>query len=135
MPSTIRGIPLKYLNELIDLNLPADKYAVFGSGPMAVRGLRDNKDIDLIVKPPLWNALSKIYPAMGTKTLLCGHLEIFRDWCPWFDDTSLLIDKADIFDKIRFVQLDCVLAWKRAMNRPKDRTDIELIEKYLKIIN
>lgn len=31
------------------LNLPLGKYAIFGSGPMAIRGLRKSADIDLVV--------------------------------------------------------------------------------------
>ena len=130
MPIIKSGILLNYLNELINLNLPADQYAVFGSGPMAVRGLRLNGDIDLIVKPPLWDSLSRTYPAKGSKTLFCGHLEIFRDWRPWFENTSQLIDEADVINKIRYVKLDSVLEWKKAMNRQKDKEDIRLIENY-----
>lgn len=99
---------------------------------MAVRGLRENHDIDLIVKPDLWNSLCLTYPSKSAKKLHCGHLEIFRDWCPWFENSAQLIDDADIFNEIRFVKLDCVLQWKKAMNRPKDLEDIRIIENYLK---
>jgi len=50
---------MKYLDELKALALPPDQYAVFGSGPMAVRGIREANDLDLIVKESLWDDLRK----------------------------------------------------------------------------
>jgi len=44
---------MKYLNELKELNLPKESFAVFGSGPMAVRDMREINDLDLIVKSDL----------------------------------------------------------------------------------
>ena len=41
---------MRYLDEVKRLNLPKDKFAIFGSGPIAIRGLREARDIDLIVK-------------------------------------------------------------------------------------
>jgi len=35
-----------YLEELKKLNFPPGQYAIYGSGPLAVRGLRKNGDID-----------------------------------------------------------------------------------------
>jgi nucleoside phosphorylase len=43
----------RLLDELRALALPAEKFAVFGSGPMGVRGLRDMHDVDVIVAPPV----------------------------------------------------------------------------------
>lgn len=37
------------LEKLKRLNLPSEQYAIFGSGPMAVRDLKEANDIDLIV--------------------------------------------------------------------------------------
>ena len=47
------------LRELKKLKLPSDKYAVFGSGGICIRGLKPVFDIDLIVKSDLWEKLSK----------------------------------------------------------------------------
>jgi len=44
---------MKYLDELKSLNLPKDKFAIFGSGPLAIRNMRENKDIDIIVNREL----------------------------------------------------------------------------------
>jgi len=123
---------MKYLNELKKLRMPKDKFAVFGSGPMAIRNLRKAKDIDIIiVSRGLWNKLKKKHPSAG-KSIKLKHIEIFKDWLPWIRNSEKLIKDADIINGIRFVKLEYVLKWKKAMNRPKDRKDVSLIEKYLK---
>ena len=40
---------IKYTDELKKLNLPIGTYAIFSSGPLAVRNLRENNDLDIIV--------------------------------------------------------------------------------------
>ena len=41
---------LKYIDELKALKLPVGQYAIFGSGPLAIRNLKAASDIDIIVK-------------------------------------------------------------------------------------
>ena len=127
---------MKYLAELKALNLPRNKFAIFASGPMAIRNLRENQDIDVIVKEPLWKELSKKHNIIlknngKTKCIEIRNIEIFNDWKPWFDDINELIDTADIIQNIRFVKLTYVLEWKKAMNREKDIRDIKIIEDYM----
>jgi hypothetical protein len=50
------------LEELKKLNFPKDKYAVFGSGPLAIRNIRETFDLDVIVKQDLFNELWDKYP-------------------------------------------------------------------------
>ena len=122
------------LSQLKRLNLPNEQYAVFGSGPLAIRGLRESNDIDIIVKPRLWKELIKKYPVYNKEKLSIkvGDIEIFNNWLPWIKDSETLIDDADIFNGIRFVKLKYVLIWKKAFGREKDKEDIRLIEDYLK---
>jgi len=122
----------KKLDELKKLNLPTEKYAIFGSGPLAIRGIRNSRDIDVIVKKDLWNKLTKNWSLTNTnnKFIRVGEIEIYKDWEPWFKDINKLIDNAEVFDNIRFVKLEDVLNWKKASGREKDKKDIKLIEKY-----
>lgn len=133
---------MKYLNELKKLNLPKGKYAVFGSGPLAIRGLRENKDIDIMVKSGLWKELKKKYPDRIKKTkdnkaesIHLGNIEIleinYQDWSSFIDDPNKLIDQAEIIQGFPFVKLDHLLECKKIMNREKDWKDIELINNYL----
>ncbi len=133
---------MKYLDELKKLNLPKDKYAVFGSGPLAIRGLRENKDIDIIVKLDLWQRLKKKYPDKIKKTeddkaesIYIGNIQIlevnYQDWSSFINDPDRLIDQAETIQGFPFVKLEHLLECKKIMNREKDWKDIELINGYL----
>jgi hypothetical protein len=130
----------KQLIEIKKLNFPKDKYAIFGSGPLAIHSIRDSDDIDIIVKSDLWEKLAKKYPKelekkyphLGKgKLIKIGPIEIYKNWVPWFDDVNLLIDDADIFEGTRFVKLKYVLKWKKEYGREKDKKDIQLIKKFI----
>jgi len=124
---------MKFLDELKALNLPVDKFAIFGSGPMAVRGIRETNDLDIIVKPDLWEELKGRYPLNPEKfsSIQIGNIEVYNHWGVWFKDIIKLIDEADIIDGFRYVKLQRVLEWKKAYNREKDQKDVELINNYL----
>jgi hypothetical protein len=121
------------LNELKKLKLPADKFAVFGNGPMSVRGLKEAIDLHIIVKKDIWNILDRKFMARNNfGAIILGNIEVVRDMLPWFDDLDALIDSADIIDGIRYVKLENVLKWKKEMKREKDKNDIKIIEEFLK---
>ncbi len=126
----------KLLNELKKLDLPNNEFAVFGSGPMAVRGIKDSGDLDIVVKSQLWVKLTKgkvIKDGTYEKNskIEIGNIEVYKNWKPWFPNSDELIDESDIFDGIRFVKLEKVLDWKRSFNREKDKGAVKLIEDYL----
>jgi len=123
---------MKHLAVLKKINLSVGQYAVFGSGPLAVRGIRPANDLDLIVKDELWRELNKKYPSLDNRSIKIGKIEVYRDWLPWLSDKDQLIDSAEIFDGVPFVKLEYVLAWKKKMGRDKDLADIKLIENYFK---
>ncbi len=79
---------IKYLDELEKLNLPKGKFSIFGSGPLAIRGLRENKDLDILVTHNLWYKLAKKYPVVlkpeRPPLIFIGHIQIleinYKDW-------------------------------------------------------
>jgi len=123
---------MRYLEELKKLKLPKNKYAVFGSGPLAIRGLRENKDIDIIVKKDLWNELEKKYKKNTINSIKVGNIEFYRDWNPWIKELDLLINDSNIINGIRYVKIKYVLEWKEKRNEEKDKKDIKLIKSVLK---
>ncbi|MFH1522197.1 MAG: tRNA pseudouridine(55) synthase TruB [Patescibacteria group bacterium] len=126
---------LKYLEELKALNLPKGRYALFGSTPLAIRNIRSNHDIDIIVKKDLWPNLIKKYPKRIKKQPICIKLdgiEIFKDWLNLSNKVEEMIDNAEIIDGLPFVKLNYLLEWKEYMDREKDKKDIKLVKKYLK---
>jgi len=123
------------------LNLPIGEYAIFGSGPMAIRGLRKSSDIDLVVTDKFFKELEKLPQWKKEKSCLGSDMLIRRDselevealmeWMPGAWDIEGLIKNADIIDGLAFVKLEEVLRWKKMRDKEKDKKDIELIEEYL----
>lgn len=118
-----------------ELDLPIGEYALFGSAPMGIRGLRDCRDIDMIVSEKLWDDLvskgwKKETVASGSERLLKDEIEVFKEWRPKGLDVDKLISEADIVDDLPFVKLKYVLTWKKLNGRDKDKRDIEILEKF-----
>jgi len=123
----------KLLSELKKLNLPAGKFAVFGSGPLAVRGLREVGDLDVIVTPDVWRELAKRFPVedhRDHKKVQIGQIEICNKAILDYDVREL-IGEAEEIGGVRFVTLERTREWKKRLGRGKDREDIELIDRYL----
>lgn len=126
-------------DELKKLSLPEGEWAVFGSGPMWVRGIRESSDIDVIARGAAWDwarANGKIGVKEGSGldyvSFCDGDIEVYRAWYPGEWDIDALIDTAEMIDGIPFVRLEHVVAWKKVMGREKDAKDLALIEEYLK---
>ncbi|MFC1594965.1 hypothetical protein ACFL3E_00875 [Patescibacteria group bacterium] len=128
----------EFFKKLKELDLPKGKYAVFGSGPIAVRGLRESRDLDILVVQDLYNEY-KNKPDWEEKTgnqdkyLEKDDIEFWYNWSPGEWDVDQLIKDAEIIDDLPFVKLEDVLRWKKLKGTEKDLKDIKLIEKYLKL--
>ncbi len=115
-------------DRLRDLELPDRHYAVFGSGPLLVRGVIEHTaDVDVLVRGPAWSValrhgrlvhLSKFDVDIVDAG---GGLTFGRQWGIGFFDVDKLIDTADVIDGLRFVRLEHVVTYKQIANRPKDR--------------
>lgn len=122
------------------LGLPDGDYAVFGSGPLGVRGLRPVQDIDLVVTAHLFSALAARPDwttgrwAGGAPYVAHGIVEASADWSvgSYSVDAAALVRRADVILGVPFVRLLDVRAWKRAAGREKDRGDVALIDAYLR---
>ncbi|HAZ16470.1 MAG: hypothetical protein A3H59_00565 [Candidatus Jacksonbacteria bacterium RIFCSPLOWO2_02_FULL_43_9] len=130
-----------YSNELFqkvkEMQLPVGKYALFGSAPLAIRGIRECRDIDMIVSKDVWEEYKHKGWEMavaphGSEYLLRDEIEMWKDWYPGEWDVSDLIAKAEIIDGLPCVILDTVIEWKKLKGRDQDIRDIELIEEFLK---
>jgi len=119
-----------------ELKLPMGKYALFGSAPLGIRGLKDCRDADVIVTEDLWNEYKEKgweeeTSAGGSCCLRMGEIELWKDWGPGRWDIKKLIEEAEIIDGLPFVRLEDVIAWKKEYTREKDLKDIKMIEKFL----
>jgi hypothetical protein len=111
---------------LRSLDLTPGEYAVFGSGPIAVRGLIDKvRDLDVIVRGETWQqvrALGVVVMKGGDEMVDLGNgLTFGRSWGYGVFNIEKLIDDAEIIEGLPFVRLDAVIEFKKIADRPKDR--------------
>jgi hypothetical protein len=130
-----------HLEELKKLNLPEGQFAVISSGALAVRGIREAKDLDVMVTIPLWNELIKKYPVINqdgvSRIQFNNEIEILDPTRSAYGDQMIvpieeMFAKADVFDSIKFMNLEHLRKIKQKMAREKDLRDIALIDVYLK---
>ncbi len=108
-------------------------YAVFGSGPLLVRGLIDDVgDLDVLVRGPAWTAAATHgrivrLDAYDVDVVAVdeGALTFGRSWGIGSFDVDELIDTADIIDGLPYVALRHVVAYKHIADRPKDRRHLD----------
>lgn len=127
--------------EVKKLNLPLGGYVIVGSGPLAARGIRSYKDIDILVTKNLYEKLIKngwkIIEINGVnekfEELKNGKFEITkRFWCgDYKPSTETLIKNAEVINGVPFMPLPELIKFKKALGREKDLKDIVLIENYL----
>jgi len=134
---------MKIIQKIKELNLPLNQYIIVGSGPMAVRELKEFNDIDIVVNNSLFNECKKdrkwkqvlwTYPDhLGQFYLESELFELYLDVnCGNFNPTfEELMSRSDLIEGIHFASLKDILQFKKAYNRPKHKKDIKIIEKYL----
>ena|SRR3712207_5472985 len=127
----------RLFGKLRALELPAGNYAVFGSGPLAVRGLIEGvRDLDVVARGSAWpkaQVLGPVDVASGGDPVVkleSGAIEIFGDWLGW--DVDAIIDGAEIIDGLPFACLEDVLAFKLHHGRPKELEHARLIAEHLR---
>lgn len=122
------------------LKLPKDSYIVFGSCPLAILGIREVNDIDLLVSPGIYKKLKtdgwqKVYKGPNDTPLTSGIFEAHDNWnfsSQYNPTLKNLLSTALVVEDTPFASLDEVRKWKVSSGRPKDLADIKLIDHYLK---
>lgn len=117
------------------LKLPAGEFAIFGSGPLAVRGVIDSVgDLDVLCTSRAWNVVARIgriehLPEYDVDivTLQDGRLSFGRSWGIGEFDIRRLIETAEMIDGLPFVQLEHVVAYKRLRGSDKDRRHLQAL--------
>jgi hypothetical protein len=110
----------RFLTELDALNIPREDYVIFGSGPMAIKGLLEPADLDVVVRENVYKEM------FGDKEpIRIGNIELSYTWPK--------IKTEEIFKNINWVQgypfadIKLVRHYKKEMNREKDITDLKLL--------
>ncbi len=117
------------------MGLPAADYAIFGSGPLLVRGIiEDTNDIDIICRGDAWQQAQQL----GEMVYLDGYdvdvvsidnqsITIGTSWGIGDFDIDELIDTAEEIDGLPFVKLRFVVDYKTIGNRRKDIEHLKLL--------
>ena len=124
------------LEEVRKMDLPEGKYAILGSGPIAIRRLRPGRDVDIIVNEDVYEDYAKSAGwnhkrGYGREFLERGGIELWKGIGPGDWDIQRMIDRSDIIECLAFVCLEDFIAWKTAAGRDKDLRDVELAKKWL----
>lgn len=128
------------LNEIRKLDLPAGQFIVVGGGSLAVRGIRETRDLDIVVLPEVFEMLvaqgwpldAEYENKWSRKRIKRGLTEIYPDLFlekqNRYLDIKELIAQADIIAGIPFQPLQHLRMCKLEATREKDIKDVELID-------
>ena len=114
-------------------------YAVFGSGPLIIRGIIEaTNDLDVISRGEAWNQACEIGDqvhladhAVEVMSFFGGAITVGTSWAYGEFDIDWLIDTAEVIDGLPFVRLKHVVRYKEIAARPKDLNHLRLLEKAL----
>ncbi len=129
---------MNIFDQVKSLNLPLGQYAVVGGGVLATHGIRDFKDIDILITRELFDELKKIgwtikVTSGGSTNVVNGIVEAGPDiiYCKNYEpDIAKVIKEADIINGIPFMNLHELVKFKKALGREKDLVDVGLVEEY-----
>ena len=121
-----------------EMNLPMGEYAIFGSGPLLIRGIiDDSNDLDIICRGAAWDRVRKVGELRYLKqydvtiaTMADGRITFGSEWGIGNFDVNVLIDTAEEIQGLPFVRLEHVIEYKRIANRRKDIRHLDAIDKY-----
>ncbi|GAA2260816.1 hypothetical protein GCM10009853_012360 [Glycomyces scopariae] len=142
------------LVELLRQHLPADfdpeDFLIAGSARLWAGGITQQlSDLDLLVRPgsPTWDRAVELafehalvfehaplrtsdYNGDKIACLYSGIVEVCQSWLLPGSDTERLLATADVIDGLRYLPVPEVIAYKRYLDRPKDRIDLAAVEQY-----
>lgn len=126
------------LSFLRDLALPVGDYAVFGSGPLIVRGIIEaTNDLDVVCRGAAWERVNELGPLVylpehdvSVVTLRAGALTFGTRWAIGDFDVDDLIDTAETIDDLPFVRIEHVVAYKEIAGRAKDIEHLQLVSSW-----
>jgi hypothetical protein len=132
---------VKYINEFRRLPFPKNEMLIVGSGTLALLGIRKNNDMDIWVTKRVIKKVSEDKRFVRKKSEIDnsfiyestdGIFEISSSLPPLKDTVEEQLKRAIVIYGIHFQAPKDVLEWKKLVDRPKDRSDIQKLEIFLK---
>lgn len=126
----------KFLRELKDLNLPLGEYVIISSGPLAIRGIRECSDLDILVTKKLFDQFAKNHEVVikdNFSGIEIGNIELLNKTSMMDDEYSVerQIAEAEMINDFPFQKLETCIHFKEKSGREKDLKDLELIKNFL----
>jgi len=117
-----------------ELNLPPSEFIVEGSGVLDALGIRESRDLDVVVQQSTFEKLQRRGLVQKTKDddpyLASGEIEVWLSFAgKGFDE---LMDETVQIRGYNFSSLDLIKKWKQQRRLEKDKRDLILIERYLR---
>lgn len=119
------------------MELPIGDWALFGSGPLLLRGwINHVGDLDVISRGPAYARARELGTpdTPGSSNVIYrigGDVTVGNHWEYGEPDIDRMIDTAEIIDGVPCVRLEHVVTYKRIADRPRDREHLAIIEAHL----
>lgn len=118
--------------QLRRIELPPSDYAVFGSGPLAIRNIIPScNDLDVLCRGPAWELAGQMgatrYLAEYDVTIVSlegDKITFGTQWGIGNVDVDGLIDTAESIDGLRFAKLSHVVDYKKSRGSEKDQAHL-----------
>ena len=135
---TLTTNPFDLFDRLRSLALPPGDFAVFGSGPLIVRGIIEaTNDLDVVSRGAAWERALQLGDLVSLEehdvevvSFNDGAITVGTSWAYGEFDIDHLIDSAEIIDGLPFVRLEHVVEYKEAAVRPKDLAHLRALAGY-----
>lgn len=126
-------------DRLRKLNLPPQDYAIFGSGPLAIRGIVPlANDLDILCRENVWaivcqSGTIEFLPEydVSVATLYDGAITFGMEWGIGNFDVDELIKSAETIDSLPFVRIEHVVRYKKLRSSAKDVLHLNAIEAFI----
>ena len=130
--------PVDLFDRLRSLALPPGDFAVFGSGPLIVRGIIEaTNDLDVVSRGAAWERALQLGDLVSLEehdvevvSFNDGAITVGTSWAYGEFDIDHLIDSAEIIDGLPFVRLEHVVEYKEAAVRPEDLAHLRALAGY-----
>jgi len=118
------------------LGLPQQDYAIFGSGPLSIRGvIPASNDLDILCRGKFWGEVKQMGKPeylpdydVTIVNLADGAIGFGTSWGIGDVNVDELIDTAELIDGLLFARLEYVVRYKTIRNSEQDKQHLKSLK-------